>query len=355
MRWEVLLLRISPQADVSPDIAGAAGVRGLGCAMKGTELAKQDSSGGALTEFEPRKTRMMVAGLSGAIKQARAMRDWAAGEKAIEKLIALQAAFVAWWDQAVTSGKGGDPKTRQSRQNRTLAVGDALAETGITKQQVSRWRDRLKDREAYRLALRKALQTVAMSRDPGFDPVGEISAIEGKYDCIVIDPPWPMQKIERVVAPNQTSEQVSFDYPTMAEAELIAFGDDVLKAILAEDCHIFLWTTQKFIPMALRLLEKWGLHYVLTMVWHKTGGFQPFGLPQYNCEFVIYARRGSPRFIGSKNFFCCFEGQRREHSRKPDEFYETIRRVTDARRLDMFSRGEHEGFDQWGNQTRKFA
>lgn len=322
--------------------------------MKGTELAKQDSSGGALTKFEPRKTRMMVAGLSGAIKQARAMRDWAAGEKAIETLIALQAAFVVWWDKAVTPNmerKSAVPKRGQQN----LSVADAIAETGITKQQVSRWRDRLKDREAYRLALRKALQTVALSRDPGFDPVGEISAIDGKYDCIVIDPPWPMQKIERVVAPNQTSEEVSFDYPTMTEAELIEFGDDVLQAILADDCHVFLWTTQKFIPMALRLLEKWGLHYVLTMVWNKTGGFQPFGLPQYNCEFAVYARHGSPRFIDSKNFFCCFEGQRREHSRKPDEFYETIRRVTDARRLDMFSRGEHEGFDQWGNQTRKFA
>jgi MT-A70. len=33
---------------------------------------------------------------------------------------------------------------------------------------------------------------------------------------IVIDPPWPMKKIERDVAPNQ----VEFDYPTMSEEEL---------------------------------------------------------------------------------------------------------------------------------------
>jgi hypothetical protein len=46
----------------------------------------------------------------------------------------------------------------------------------------------------------------------------EAKAIEGVYDVIVIDPPWPMRKIERDVRPNQ----VEFDYPTMQEEELTA-------------------------------------------------------------------------------------------------------------------------------------
>lgn len=324
--------------------------------MSSHEIAKADITGGELTTFDPNRTRIAVAGLGGAIKQARAMKDWAAGDKAIDALINLQAAFVAWWDKAVTPGREDKrnpvvPKRRQQG----LTVTEATVETGISKQQVSRWRGRLEDKDAYRLALRKALQTVAMSRDPTRDPIGEIMSIAGKYDCIVIDPPWPMEKIERVVAPNQTSEEITFDYPTMTEAELVEFGQNILNTVLADDCHIFVWTTQKFNPMAMRLIDQWGLRYVLDMVWHKNGGFQPFGLPQYNCEFVVYARRGAPKFIDTKNFFCCFEGERREHSRKPDEFYNTIKRVTGGRRLDMFSRGEHDGFDQWGNQTMKFG
>lgn len=172
----------------------------------------------------------------------------------------------------------------------------------------------------------------------------------GLFETIVIDPPWPMQKIERDVRPNQ----VSFDYPVMTEEEISAFGLGI-EYLMAEDCHMFMWTTHKFLPMALRILEKWDFRYVLTMVWHKPGGFQPIGLPQYNCEFVLYARRGKPSFADTKAFPCCFEAPRREHSRKPDEFYETIARVTAGTRLDIFSRGAHEGFARYGNESEKFS
>lgn len=167
----------------------------------------------------------------------------------------------------------------------------------------------------------------------------------GLYGTIVIDPPWPTQKIERDVRPNQAG----FDYPTMSEDELSA-----LALPAADDCHLFQWTTQRFLPMALRLTEAWGFSYCLTMVWHKPGGFQPVGLPQYNCEFAVYARKGSPKFIETTAFNCCFEAPRREHSRKPDEFYNTVRRVTASPRIDGFSREKRDGFDQFGNEVGKF-
>ena len=169
----------------------------------------------------------------------------------------------------------------------------------------------------------------------------------GKFSTIVIDPPWPMEKIERDVAP----DQVAFDYPTMSEDQLAAFP---VADMAADDCHLFCWTTHKFLPMSLRLLDAWGFRYVLTMVWHKPGGFQPFGLPQYNCEFAIYARRGTPTFADTKAFNACFQAPRREHSRKPDEFYDVIRRVTTGPRIDVFSREARDGFDQYGNETSKF-
>ena len=170
----------------------------------------------------------------------------------------------------------------------------------------------------------------------------EVKAAQGLYDVIVVDPPWPMKKIERDISP----DQVEFDYPTMSEEELAAF-----EIPAADDCHVWLWTTHKFLPMALRLLNVWGLKYVCTFVWHKPGGFQPFGLPQYNCEFALYARKGSPVFIDTQEFPVCFDARRVGHSVKPEAFYDMVRRVTAGRRIDYFGRRKIKDFDSWGKEA----
>ncbi|MCH8067801.1 MAG: hypothetical protein IID16_00810 [Candidatus Marinimicrobia bacterium] len=165
----------------------------------------------------------------------------------------------------------------------------------------------------------------------------------GKYDVIVIDPPWDVKKIERDVAPNQSKE---LDYPTMTIEEISA-----IELPAKENAHIFMWTTHKFLPLSFAIFKEWGVKYVLTMVWHKPGGFQPYNLPQYNNEFCLYGRIGSPKFIDTKQFNTCNSWPRGRHSEKPIEFYELINRVCGGEKIDIFNRREIEGFNTWGNES----
>jgi N6-adenosine-specific RNA methylase IME4 len=236
--------------------------------------------------------------------------------------------------------EAGISKDLSSRAQKLAAVPEPEFEA-----EMAGWREKVKAENArVTTTLLKAgakAQNAATAATPAVIP-------DGKYDTIVIDPPWPMQKIEREVRPNQVG---LLDYPTMDEAAIAAYP---VAELAADNCHLFCWTTQRFLPMALHCIEAWGFRYVLTMVWHKPGGMQPVGLPQFNCEFAVYARRGAPRFIDTKAFNCCFQAPRREHSRKPDEFYDVVRRVTVAPRVDIFSREKREGFDQAGNEVDKF-
>jgi N6-adenosine-specific RNA methylase IME4 len=166
-----------------------------------------------------------------------------------------------------------------------------------------------------------------------------------KYDVLVIDPPWPMQKIDRDVR----LAQDEFPYDTIKVSDLLEWEEATKRA--ADDCHVFLWTTQRFLFDAADCLNLWDFKYVCVFVWHKPGGFQVVGLPQYNAEFCLYARKGSPRFVDTKAFPTCFYASRGEHSEKPEEFYAMLRRVTDGKRLDMFARRKIEGFDSWGNES----
>ena len=172
--------------------------------------------------------------------------------------------------------------------------------------------------------------------------VKEVKATEGVYDVISIDPPWG---VDDVWARSAHAGYKPLQYPTMSVEEI-----KEMKVPCTEDCHVFLWTTQKFLPKAFEVIDAWGLDYVCTFIWAKNGGPKALGLPVYNAEFFIYARKGRPQFVDTKNFFTVLNAKRGGHSEKPEEFYDMLRRVTAGRRLDMFNRREIEGFEGWGNE-----
>ena len=174
---------------------------------------------------------------------------------------------------------------------------------------------------------------------------GKIVLPEGKYHTIVVDPPWPMQKIEREARPRQ----MGFDYPTMTEEQL---RDLPIPDLANDDAHLYLWSTHKFLPMALRLVEHWGFRYQCLMTWVKNVGFTPFSW-MYSTEHVLFCRKGNLDLL-VKGKRLDFAAKVRQHSRKPDEFYQLISLTSPPPRIDCFSREQHEGFEQHGNEVARF-
>lgn len=146
--------------------------------------------------------------------------------------------------------------------------------------------------------------------------IKQAKELAGTYDVIVIDPPWPLAKMNVLQRP----DQVGWDYPVMELDEIERAVGAKLATHAAEDCHVWLWTVQKYLPAALKMLEAWGLKYVCEFVWHKNGGFQPYGLPMFNCEFALYARKGTPTFIDLKAFPTCFQRLAARPARSPKPF-----------------------------------
>ena len=162
------------------------------------------------------------------------------------------------------------------------------------------------------------------------------------YAVVVVDPPWPVKPLEL----KDTGTGGHIGYPVMS---ISAIEETTLPAT---DAHVFLWTTQRFLPAALRLFDVWGVRYSLTYVWRKPDGFQPPGLPKYNCEFCLYGRIGKPpQELHRKDWWACFDAPRAGHSVKPDSFYSMLRKRYPGPRLDMFNRRRIPGFDGWGNEA----
>lgn len=191
----------------------------------------------------------------------------------------------------------------------------------------------------------EATRLAARQRTP--DPVDKaVPPPVGKYRCIVIDPPWPMKKIERDERPNQGLE---LDYPTMTLEQIADEAMVPVRTLADDDCHIYLWVTHKFLPAGLELLDTWGFNYQCVMTWRKNVGITPFSW-MYDTEHVLFGRRGNLPLerLGMR---LSFDAPTVGHSVKPDVFYDRVLEATPGPRVEMFARRERDGFTGWGNEV----
>jgi N6-adenosine-specific RNA methylase IME4 len=171
---------------------------------------------------------------------------------------------------------------------------------------------------------------------------GQVKLPEGVFEVIALDPPW---NYGREYDPD--SSRVANPYPEMTQAQLLELAPP-----FADDSVCMLWTTHAFLFDAKELLDHWGFTYKATMVWDK-GKMGMGHWLRMQCEFCLVGIKGKPNWNNTKWRDIITEA-RREHSRKPEAFYEMIEDVVTGRRLEFFSREQRKGWATYGNDTEKF-
>lgn len=162
-----------------------------------------------------------------------------------------------------------------------------------------------------------------------------------KFNAIYVDPPWPLKLISRHVRP----KQLEFPYKVMSIDDITNLP---IIDLVDEQCHLFLWATQKYLPHAFNIMETWGFKYHCTFNWDKTYGFCPMSYMWSN-EFCLYGQiPGKWQKLNRLGIKTSFIEKPREHSRKPDRMYEVIEESVSGPYLELFARYKRENWTQIG-------
>lgn len=167
---------------------------------------------------------------------------------------------------------------------------------------------------------------------------------EGTFEVLVVDPPWNYG-----TEYSADGRRVANPYPEMTHNEL-----QDMKMPSSDDAIMFLWTTHRFIWDARELLIQWGFNYRNIIVWNK----EKIGMGdlfRMQCEFCLVGIKGKPVIDNDHTWRDIITEPRREHSRKPDAFYDMIDKLCVGRKLDYFSRIERPGWATFGNDTGRFS
>lgn len=167
---------------------------------------------------------------------------------------------------------------------------------------------------------------------------------DGKFDVIVADPPWRYES-----RAEDLSHRSRSPYPEMSVSEICALP---VGKMAEKDSILWLWTTNAFMRQAFQVLDAWGFEEKTILTWVKP----KMGLGDWlrgATEHCILAIRGKP-VVTLTNQTTSLAAPAREHSRKPDEFFELVNKLCHGRKLELFSREARKGWSAWGAEKCKF-
>lgn len=189
-----------------------------------------------------------------------------------------------------------------------------------------------------------------------------------KYDVIYADPAWE-QKAGRPLSGGYKKEKgvqvfnpksdksANLPYNTMKFEDIVNLP---IKNLTADNCHLYLWVTNKYLMKAEEVVKAWGFKYSTTLVWCKKPiGSGMGGTFKVSTEYLIFATKGKVNELVNKKINGTWFEEKRQyvngypcHSKKPDFFYELIEKVSKGKKLELFSRNIRQGWDAWGDEIQ---
>ena len=173
------------------------------------------------------------------------------------------------------------------------------------------------------------------------------------FNTIYADPPWQFQNRTGKVAPEHRRLT---RYPTMTIADIKALPVHELSAIRS---HLYLWVPNALLPEGLEVMRAWGFEYKTNIIWEKVrhdGQPDGRGVGFYFrnvTEILLFGIRGKGNrtLAPARSQVNLIRTVKREHSRKPDEMIPIIEACSPGPYLELFARGDREGWAMWGNQA----
>ena len=159
-----------------------------------------------------------------------------------------------------------------------------------------------------------------------------------KYKTIYADPPWQFQNRTGKVAPEH--KRLS-RYETMKLEEIMRLP---VSNIAAERAHLYLWVPNALLPEGLAVMKAWGFEYKTNIVWEKV---RRDGMPDGRGVGFYFRNVTELLLFGIKGD----KNRTLDAGRKQDEFIPLIENCSSPPFLEMFARGNREGWDMWGNQA----
>jgi len=176
-----------------------------------------------------------------------------------------------------------------------------------------------------------------------------LTTLNKKYHVIAIDPPWAYNEKGGFSSDDYDAQnnRGAVDYPTMTVQQI-----KQIELPAADDCVLFLWTTHAFLKDSFDIMQNWGFEYKATIVWDKVKMGMGRNI-RMQCEFCLLGIKGKPIIQGSSERDIITES-RREHSRKPEAFYEMVERMCIGNKLDYFSRQSRNNWEHYGAEQGQF-